>query len=88
MLQDIFGGTYEVKRLQPGTVMQVDTARKVFTHDCSTLGGNSGSCVVDLRTGLVIGLHFGGGYRRANFAVALWALADDPLLKRARVGFA
>ena len=88
VLQDIFGGTYEVKRLQPGTVMQVDTPRKVFTHDCSTLGGNSGSCVVDLKTGLVIGLHFGGGYRRANFAVALWALADEPLLKRAGVGFA
>jgi V8-like Glu-specific endopeptidase len=88
VLQDIFGSTYEVKRLQPGKVMHVDTARRIFTHDCSTLGGNSGSCVVDLRTGLVIGLHFGGGYRKANSAVALWALADDPLLRRAGVGFA
>jgi V8-like Glu-specific endopeptidase len=87
VLQDIFGSTYEVKRLQPGKLMQVDTERRTFTHDCSTLGGNSGSCVVDLKTGLVIGLHFGGSYRRANHAVALWALAEDPLLRSAGVQF-
>jgi V8-like Glu-specific endopeptidase len=87
VLQDIFGATYEVKRLQPGKLVQVDTARRIFTHDCSTLGGNSGSCVLDLKTGLVVGLHFGGSYRRANYAVALWALADDPLLRSAGVQF-
>jgi V8-like Glu-specific endopeptidase len=88
VLQDIFGTQYEVKRLQPGKLMEVDTARRIFTHDCSTLGGNSGSCVVDLKTGLVVGLHFGGSYRRANRAVALWALTDDPLLRSAGVQFA
>lgn len=87
VLQDIFGSVYQVKRLQPGKIMAVDAARPIFTHDCSTLGGNSGSCVVDLRTGHVIGLHFRGSYRRANEAVALWKLKDDPLLRRAAVRF-
>ena len=32
----------------------------VFTHDATTLGGNSGSVVVDLATGNAVGLHFGG----------------------------
>lgn len=87
VLQDIFGSVYEVKRLQPGKVMDVDLAQPLFSHDCSTLGGNSGSCVVDLQTGQVIGLHFRGSYRHSNEAVALWRLRDDPLLKRAEVRF-
>ena len=34
----------------------------MFTHDASTLGGNSGSAVVDLSIdgSRIIGLHFGG----------------------------
>jgi S1-C subfamily serine protease len=87
VLQDIFGSVYQVKRLQPGKVLEVEAAQPIFAHDCSTLGGNSGSCVVDLKTGLVIGLHFRGTYRRANHAVALWQLGDDPLLKMAGVQF-
>jgi hypothetical protein len=51
------------------------------------LGGNSGSCVVDLETNQVIGLHFAGQYMQYNEAVALWRLADDPLLGRAGVNF-
>ena len=31
-----------------------------FTHDCTTLGGNSGSVVLDLTTGEAVGLHFAG----------------------------
>ena len=59
----------------------------VVFHDASTLGGNSGSCVVDLDTGQVIGLHYGGQYMHYNVAVALWRLVDDPLLARAGVNF-
>ena len=57
-------------------------------HDASTLGGNSGSCVVDLETNQVIGLHFAGLYMQYNEALALWRLVDDPLLTRAGVNFA
>jgi V8-like Glu-specific endopeptidase len=59
----------------------------VMFHDASTLGGNSGSCVVDLESNHVIGLHFGGEYMHYNAAVALWRLVDDPLLTRAGVHF-
>lgn len=84
----IFGDIYEVKRLQPGTLTSISTNLPRFSHDCSTLGGNSGSCVVDLETHRVIGLHFGGGYRETNYAVALWKMIDDPLLLHAGVQFA
>lgn len=87
VLRDIFGEEYEVKRLQPGKLLGLEASEPSFTHDCSTLGGNSGSCVMDLKTGLVIGLHYGGSYRRANYAVALWMLRDDPLLRGAGVQF-
>jgi phosphatidylserine/phosphatidylglycerophosphate/cardiolipin synthase-like enzyme len=39
------------------------------THDCTTLGGNSGSVLVDMLTGKVVGLHFAGIYKEANLAV-------------------
>ena len=56
---------------------------EVLFHDASTLGGNSGSCVFDLRNAQVAGAHFGGEPLAFNAAVALWTLADDPLLKAA-----
>jgi V8-like Glu-specific endopeptidase len=83
----IFGDVFEVKRLQPGTITQIANSLPRFSHDCSTLGGNSGSCVVDLETHRVIGLHFSGGYRESNFAVALWKLATDQLLTGAGIQF-
>jgi Trypsin-like peptidase domain len=100
--RSIFGDRYFVKRLQPGAVMPPPPGaairaepcsmgtepRDVVFHDASTLGGNSGSCVVDLDTGQAIGLHFGGQYMHYNVAVALWRLAHDPLLTRAGVNFA
>jgi hypothetical protein len=99
--RSIFGDRFFVKRLQPGAVMAPPPGAririkpcsmgaepsKVVFHDASTLGGNSGSCVVDLDTGQVIGLHFGGQYMHYNAAVALWRLVDDPLLARAGVNF-
>ena len=56
-------------------------------HDCSTLGGNSGSPVVDLETHQVIGLHFGGRFGVRNYAVPLWMLAGDPLLREGELNF-
>lgn len=86
-LSRIFGDIYGYKRLQPGKTIDVIEEKYQFRHDCSTLGGNSGSCVVDLETSQVIGLHFGGRYLQANKAVALWMLQDDSLLRRAGVNF-
>lgn len=67
VMDRIFSNVYNVKRLHPGQIIGVTS--NVITHDCSTLGGNSGSVVLDLNTGEAVGLHFGGSYRRQNYAV-------------------
>ncbi len=81
----VFRGVYDVKRLQPGTVTGVSAEINSFgkpvqalPHDCSTMGGNSGSALLDLETGHVIALHFGGVYLDSNYAVPAWELVSDP----------
>jgi hypothetical protein len=86
-IRRIFTDIYNVKRLQPGKAVAYSTEYSAVKHDCSTLGGNSGSPVVDLDTNQVLGLHFGGRYRVGNYAVPLWTLADDPLLKKGDLNF-
>jgi endonuclease G len=66
--QRIFDGVYNVKRLAPGQVTAV-VAADLLHHDCTTLGGNSGSVVVHLDSGKAIGLHFGGLEGAQNEAV-------------------
>jgi S1-C subfamily serine protease len=87
IMESVLSGIYNVKRLQPGEIRTVMESDRVFTHDCSTLGGNSGSCVVDLDSNLVVGLHFSGRYLKANYALCLWMLQQDPLITRAGVQF-
>jgi V8-like Glu-specific endopeptidase len=76
VLQKLFQYRYGVKRFAPGEIdrglgtADEGTGETVFTHDSTTLGGNSGSCVVDLGNDgrLVVGLHFAGAPKKANFA--------------------
>ena len=89
----VFRGIFGVKRLMPGRLhlekplgeKQIDETQTlpVLQHDCSTLGGASGSCVIDLGPadptqpkgpsyGKVIGLHFAGVYKVSNYAVPSW----------------
>lgn len=84
----IFGHALMVKRFAPGEVMNPPGARKHFTHDCSTLGGNSGSCVIDFGEHVVFGLHYGGAYLEENRAVALAKLQKDAQLKGKGITFA
>ena len=86
-MRDIFNGIYNVKRLQPGTIRNHFVFGRTLKHNSSTLGGNSGSCVVDLETNKVLGLHFGGLYQRYNSAVALWRMRRSTFLLRAGVNF-
>jgi hypothetical protein len=86
-IRRIFADVYNVKRLQPGKAVGYSTEYSAVQHDCSTLGGNSGSPVVDLESNQVIGLHFGGRYGVGNYAVPLWKLADDPLLRQGGLNF-
>ena len=81
--KEIFGDIYNVKRMQPG---KLETQRRIAsfgnevdaaTHDASTLGGNSGSAVIDVESGQVVALHFAGLYLDANFSVPTAELARD-----------
>ena len=57
----IFNNIYDVKRLQPGLVTKDNMLYDFdFRHDCATLTGNSGSPVIDIATGKVVGTHFAG----------------------------
>lgn len=47
------------KRVSPGLIRAVSD--NLLRHDCSTAHGSSGSPLVDLATGIVIGVHAGGG---------------------------
>ena len=66
-MERVFAGRYDVKRAAPG-VMTHDS-HGWATHDCTTLGGNSGSAVIDLATGKAVALHFAGAYVLENYAV-------------------
>jgi V8-like Glu-specific endopeptidase len=67
VMERLFNNIYGVKRLSPGEVLQPGT--RYFTHDCTTLGGNSGSVILDLNTGHAAGLHYAGWYGKQNYAV-------------------
>jgi V8-like Glu-specific endopeptidase len=89
----VFNRKYNVKRLLPGKGglrrVQESFGNNVlaFTHDASTLGGNSGSAVVDPASGNIVGLHFAGIYLDANFAVPAWELSRDQRVIDAGVRF-
>jgi len=91
--QRIFRGKFRIKRMQPGKITgtrQSDSFGhpvKAMTHDSSTLGGNSGSAIVNVKTGHVLGLHFGGVYLSANYAVPSYELSRDPFVIGKRVQF-
>lgn len=95
----IFRSTYYVKRLQPGIlrnrerVTSFQNVVDAITHDCSTLGGNSGSAAILVpdspdEPAQVIGLHFAGRYLAANYAVPAYDLAQDPRMIDSGVNFA
>lgn len=71
-IEDVFGNSFGVKRAAPGEIFGHD-AQHLF-HDCSTLGGNSGSPVVSMATACVVGVHQGGGFATRNEAVRADAL--------------
>jgi endonuclease G len=84
---------YGVKRLQPGQLHkrgQTESFGKLVpaaVHDCSTLGGNSGSFVLHLATGNVMALHFGGRYHDKNYSVPMSELARDGRVVDAGLNF-
>jgi endonuclease G len=85
---EVFGNIYGVKRLAPGQLQElsgqpIGDGNTYLLHDSSTLGGNSGSPIVDLESNRVIGLHFSGSFQEANFAWPMWRILDIPAVRRA-----
>ncbi len=77
-LRNIFRSRYR-KCLMPGKLIKnLDSPFnfQVMCHDCSTLPGCSGSPVIDLKTGKVLGLHFGGINGDRNFAVHVHVIRE------------
>lgn len=67
LMRRIYGDVFDKKRLAPGAIIGIDQDRVL--HNCTTLGGNSGSVIVDLKSGEALGLHFSGSFLRINYAV-------------------
>lgn len=67
LMRRLYRDRYDVKRAAPGFTMSPEGSDA--RHDCTTLGGNSGSCVLDMNSGEALGLHFAGLYQEANYAV-------------------
>ena len=90
----IFRSVFDKKRLQPGKMIgleQVESyGREVLAvaHDCSTLGGNSGSALIDVGNAKVVGIHFAGITHKANYAVPTWQLLTEPRIKALKLNFA
>lgn len=91
--REVFNNRFSVKRMQPGllkaraTLRSFGKAVSTITHDSSTLGGNSGSAVIDGSTGKVVALHFAGIYLKENYGVSTADLAKDPRIVDAGVLF-
>jgi endonuclease G, mitochondrial len=69
VMADLFQDIFDVKRFAPGEIVMPGVDTWYLTHDASTLGGSSGSAVIDLDSQKVVGLHFGGSFRKTNYAV-------------------
>ena len=80
----IFRSVFNKKRLLPGKFTDIFAVQsyghsvKALAHDCTTLGGSSGSIVIDVATLKVFGVHFGGESGVRNYCVPTWNLAEIP----------
>ena len=80
LMKQLYRDRFDVKRAAPGFTSGIEQGST--THDCTTLGGNSGSVLLDLATGNAVGLHYAGIYEEDNFAVRASVLTDYIRRKR------
>ena len=84
-LRQIFGTDYGRKYVSPGRIVDLpgglaqDTRAWVISHDGTTLGGSSGSAVIQIAADTAVaGLHFSGAPLTANKAHALGKVDATP----------
>lgn len=66
-VKPLFGENFGVKRAAPGLIVGSDT--DYYFHDCSTLGGNSGSPLLSMQDASLVGLHHEGKFTYRNEAI-------------------
>jgi hypothetical protein len=91
VIAKVFGSADGSKRFSPGYVTSIEGPH--LEHDCSTLGGNSGSCVLSAGRHAVVGLHSGSrdvdacsAKGSANVALAFSRLSGSPAIEILRSG--
>lgn len=74
-LEELYGEEYGKQYLSPGIIMDRpgsvigDAKQWAFTHDATTMPGNSGSAIISLHGAMdFCGLHFGGATLTQNYA--------------------
>ncbi|WP_224367535.1 trypsin-like serine peptidase [Hyalangium versicolor] len=75
----IFGQEPYVKRASPGEILSIKDME--LQHDCSTLRGNSGSPVIDCRTGQIVAIHTSAAPSHWNAGVSTSAIHADNTLQ-------
>jgi hypothetical protein len=79
---------YGMKRLMPGLLSPSEPlvtrdGVEYLRHDCSTLGGASGGLLIDLETGVILGIHTNGRNLNSgddrNLAVPAWNIVDQSI---------
>jgi hypothetical protein len=85
----IFRDVYNIKRVQPGLLRGTLMFHEIqlLRNDCGPLGQTAGSPLLDLETHQVLGMQTTGRYLESSTAVPLYALRDDPLIRRAGLAF-
>jgi V8-like Glu-specific endopeptidase len=83
-----------LKRVSPGQLvkllddMPIADNKPRESHDGSTLGGSSGSPVINFDNHRVVALHYAGQYGLENYSVPLWLVKDDPFFTDNGIAFA
>jgi Trypsin-like peptidase domain len=83
-----------LKRVSPGQLVEllddlpIAANKPRGSHDGSTLGGSSGSPVIDFDNHRVVAIHYAGQYGAANYAVPLWLVKDEPFFTDNGITFA
>src|SRR5688572_19162445 len=83
MMTKIFGQALGRKHVSPGILgrSQLFPHRGqqmlALTHDCTTLSGSAGGPLIDVQTGMVIGMHVAGQRFESGFAIPVSELARD-----------
>ena len=84
----VFGNLREYRRVSPGQMWTTNHPSGRVMHDASTIGGSSGSPLIDLDTGEVIAIHSAtSGDDSFNVAISSVVLAADPAVRATGVQF-